>query len=530
MNPTLRLSGEQLREVAQAHGVCVRPIVHEVHDTETGQIHLVPTPCGSRQAKKCPPCAEKARLVRMQQCREGWHLEHEPQRPTPPDPETEEEPEDEAEDGEEAEGRERRVRSTRRRQDAPDLPRLPVEDRTIGRAFRGKSGRVYRPSMFITFTLPSYGRVRADGTPVDPDSYDYRRAALDALHFSKLVDRTWQNVRRAIGFKVQYFAAVEPQRRLAPHLHAAVRGAIPRQVIRRVIEATYHQVWWPPFDEPVYVDRLPAWTDDLGYVDPDTGLALRTWAEALDDLEHDEQARPAHVIRFGTQADIQGIIATEGQADKRVGYLTKYLAKTFADAYADAEELTRRQRAHLRRLHQQLRWLPCSPRCWNWLRYGVQPQGARPGMEPGACPAKAHHQEHLGCGGRRVLVSRLWTGKTLKDHRADRAEVVRQVLLAAGIEAPEVDRLSVLAKRQDGAQRFQWTIHDPVNSTVPIYRQVMTTAIQERMRWKAEYDAAKARASPATSRARPPDNQPQPAGTTSVKGERRESRSDTKCP
>ena len=70
------------------------------------------------------------------------------------------------------------------------------------------------------------------------------------------------------------------------------------------------------------------------------------------------------------------------------------------------------------------------------------------------------------------------------------------MLLAAGIEKPEVDRLSVEAKRADGCQRFEWRVHDPLDSTVPIYRQVMTRAIAERMRWKAEYEAAKARASP----------------------------------
>ena len=88
--------------------------------------------------------------------------------------------------------------------------------------------------------MPGYGRVTSEGVPVDPASYDYRRAALDALHFPKLIDRFWQNLRRATGYKVQYFAVVEPQRRLAPHLHAAVRGAIPREVIRQVVAATYH--------------------------------------------------------------------------------------------------------------------------------------------------------------------------------------------------------------------------------------------------------------------------------------------------
>jgi hypothetical protein len=97
----------------------------------------------------------------------------------------------------------------------------------VGRVFTAPDGKTYRPSMFLTLTLPSYGRVTSEGVPVDPASYDYRRAALDALHFPKLVDRFWQNLRRCAGYQVQYFAAVEAQRRLAPHLHAAIRGAIP---------------------------------------------------------------------------------------------------------------------------------------------------------------------------------------------------------------------------------------------------------------------------------------------------------------
>ena len=70
------------------------------------------------------------------------------------------------------------------------------------------------------------------------------------MHFSKAVDRLWQNLRRCAGYKVQYFSAVESQRRLAMHLHAAVRGIIPRSVVMQVIRATYHQVWWPAFDQP----------------------------------------------------------------------------------------------------------------------------------------------------------------------------------------------------------------------------------------------------------------------------------------
>jgi hypothetical protein len=33
-----------------------------------------------------------------------------------------------------------------------------------------------------TLTCDSYGKVTADGTPADPDTYDYQRAARDAIH------------------------------------------------------------------------------------------------------------------------------------------------------------------------------------------------------------------------------------------------------------------------------------------------------------------------------------------------------------
>lgn len=502
-----RLSNEALHDLAEANQVCTRPVVHEVTDTESGKVRLVPTPCGATIASKCRSCAQRHRILRMQQCREGWHLDAEPA----VEPSVDEGSEFSESEGAESTERERRVRSTRRRQDVPDLPRLAVDDRTIGTAFVAPSGRTYRPSMFATFTLPSYGRVRADGTPVDPSRYDYRRAALDALHFSKLVDRLWQNLRRAVGFQVQYFAAVEAQRRLAPHLHAAIRGAIPRQTFRQVVEATYHQVWWPSFDNAVYVGaKIPVWREGPGYVDPNTGEVLPTFQEALDELDSDPDARPTHVIRFGSQLDLQGIIATEPDADRRVAYLTKYLAKDFGEAFGENGEVTARQRRHLDRLHQEVRFLPCSSHCANWLRFGIQPEGCAPGMEPGACAAKAHDRRHLGCGGRRVLVSRRWTGKTLTAHKADRAEVVRRVLEAAGVDVQEAKRLSAETLRADGQPRFEWRIWNPLAATVPMYRQVMTHAIAERVRWRAEYEAAKKSVGPD-----PPDqpasSSPQPA-------------------
>lgn len=351
--------------------------------------------------------------------------------------------------------------------------------------------------MFVTFTLGSYGPVHPDGTPVDPSTYDYRRAALDALHFAKLFDRLIQNLRRAVGFKVQYFAAIEPQRRLAPHMHAALRGHIPRQILRQLVKATYDQLWWPPHDTPVYTDRLPDWDHTAeSFVDPDTGQVLPTFDQAQAQVDEDPDATPAHVMRFGTRMDIQGIIATQADAGRRVHYLTKYLTKSISEGIGDPDDMTARQRQHLDRLHEEVRWLPCTQGCWNWLRYGIQPDGAQPGMQPGHCPNKAHGRDHLGCGGRRVLVSRKWTRKTLADHKADRAAVVREVLDSAGLSMPDPDAGSATATRPDGQPRYRWDPVLPGDPDAPPYRHVITALIAERQRWRTQYQAALERAGP----------------------------------
>src|SRR5262249_48204419 len=197
----------------------------------------------------------------------------------------------------------KRHRSTRRRQDAPELPRKKMTSRTIGRTFVGNRGRMSRPSTFLTLTLDSYGPVRPDGSPVDPSTYDYRRAAWDAVHFAALLDRFWQNLRRAEGWNIQYFGAVEPQRRLAPHAHFAARGAFPRAIVRQVAAATYHQVWWPPTSHIVYPDHAsqPIWDESAAsYLDPNTGQPLKTWAEGMDELDQllelDPDREPEHVV------------------------------------------------------------------------------------------------------------------------------------------------------------------------------------------------------------------------------------------
>ena len=300
-------------------------------------------PCGATLASICPPCAERAKALRAAQCREGWHLEDEPDlTPAAPDELQEfwltmraeaqlrrdqagaagqdttdyDELIDELDieitragirgkvttnyssDGKQ---RSRRSRSTRRRQDAAPLPARKIAPRTTGRLYTSPDGKKYRPSMFLTLTCDSYGKVLDDGTPADPGSYDYTRAARDAIHFAALFDRFIQNLRRVLGYEAQYFGGVEPQKRLAPHIHLAVRGSVPRPLLRQVLAATYHQVWWPSTDTVRFAgDQLPVWDEDSGnYLDPATGEVLQTWDDALDAIGPADQ--PRHVARFGAQ-------------------------------------------------------------------------------------------------------------------------------------------------------------------------------------------------------------------------------------
>ena len=504
-----------IRDYAERAGVCVRPLLRTVTDRTTGVTTRVVIACGSTRESQCPPCADKARRLRMQQCAEGWHLTEDP---LPPRPAHDDDKDHEDNEGDPVDenlvdvdqdtvptgGSSRRVRSTRRRADVVALPKVAQEHRSVGRTFTAPDGTTYRPSMFVTLTLGSYGKVipggkhahvPGAGTPVDPKVYDYRRAAIEALFFPRLFDRWVQNLRRCAGFKVQYFGAIEPQRRLAPHIHVALRGAIPRATIRTVTTATYLQLWWPSFDQAVYTDpdRFPVWDEQAQtYRDTDTGFPLPTWQESLDALDGEQDAgkdvEPAVVMRFGTQVDIQGIIAPSPDADRAIRYLTKYLTKSVAQTFTSPEQVDRAYERHIDRLHAQVRWLPCSEACANWLVYGVQPKDAGPDLVPGRCSSRAHDRDNLGLGGRRVQVSRAWSGKTLSEHRADRATVVREVLKEAGIAAPDADRMAADVLAADGLPRFVWDDAPVVGRD---YVTVVMRSVAEALRWRREYQAAK---------------------------------------
>src|SRR6201982_331690 len=84
---TMPLARQVVKDLAVEHGACVRPIQLRRTNLDTGEVEQVLVPCGHTLAHVCPSCAERARTLRAVQCREGWHLEDEPD--LAPDPATE---------------------------------------------------------------------------------------------------------------------------------------------------------------------------------------------------------------------------------------------------------------------------------------------------------------------------------------------------------------------------------------------------------------------------------------------------------
>ncbi|MBT8227019.1 MAG: replication initiation protein [Dactylosporangium sp.] len=446
-------------------------------------------------------------------------------------------------DTEDEPAQQRRVRSTRRRQDAPDLPRQRVDPRTVGRTYTAPDGREHRPSMWLTLTLDSYGPVHGQrrssggkpmpcpcrhthpdgdpllGTPIDPNTYDYQRAAWDAVHFPRLLDRFWQNLRRAVGWNVQYAGCVEPQKRLAPHAHFAIRGTIPRTLLERAAAATYHQVWWPTVDQPRHSPEHPPVWDETNrtWIDPDTHQPLPTWDTALDAIDDDPDAEPAHVVGFGPQIKARGVNPDSRDVDRTIGYITKYVTKAAADCHQTTADA---QREHLDRLWHALRVTPCSERCANWLLYGIQPTKAHGKLRPGCCKGKIHQQATLGIGGRRILVSRNWSGKTLADHRYDAKAWVRALLgvSTTSDQAPTLhddqgQPTGDESGNQTPAPTVAWELarHDDPDLE-PLGHRLLR-AISQRIQWRAQRNAAHQQAG-----ADPPD----PVSATGINHDSRE--------
>jgi hypothetical protein len=98
------------------------------------------------------------------------------------------------------------------------------------------------------------------------------------------------------------------------------------------------------------------------------------------------------------------------------------------------------------------------------------------------------------------LVVKRRPGKTLAGHKADRAEVVRAALEAAGIDPDDHDELSISGT--DG--RFAWEVLGRSRVDEATYAAAIAEAITTRQRWRHQYETAKQAAAEARAGPAPP--------------------------
>lgn len=192
-------------------------------------------------------------------------------------------------------------------------------------------------------------------------------------------------------------------------------------------------------------------------------------------------------MRFGARTRRSRACCGGSRTPTGLGYLTKYITKDVAGTYDD-DQNDRRQ-AHVDRLHRELRYLPCSERCANWLRYGIQPKNASPDLAPGFCdrrrtdantsasaagaswsPANGHPRPSPGTAP---------TERTSFGPHSSRP--------ASLLRTPTACPADV--HTSDGRPRFVW---EPIERDHSTYAQVVMLAVAERRRWRAEYDTARA--------------------------------------
>jgi hypothetical protein len=203
------------------------------------------------------------------------------------------------------------------------------------------------------------------------------------------------------------------------------------------------------------------------------------------------------VARLG-RIDPRGVAAGTRDAQRSVAYITKYVTKDLID---HARPTSDPQQAHADRLHAALSTLPCSPTCANWLLYGVQPDHAKAGLVPGRCKGKVHQPTTLGFTGRRVLISRQWSNKTLTDHRADNRDWIRAVLAMGQPDSDEqedqADTLPTQREDQpdtDPGRRYTFYPVKPGDPDLPSLQHRILRAISARQQWRDELLAARRRA------------------------------------
>ncbi|WP_331253130.1 replication initiator [Micromonospora echinospora] len=111
-------------------------------------------------------------------------------------------------------------------------------------------------------------------------------------------------------------------------------------------------------------------------------------------------------------------------------------------------------------------------------------------LAPRPRTGKVHQRTTLGFTGRRVLVSRQWSGKTLADHRADNRAWIRAILAGGMADTNQHDQA---VNEADGPKRYRFELARPEDPDVPPLEHRLLCAISARIRWRTDLDTARLR-------------------------------------
>ena len=303
------------------------------------------------------------------------------------------------------------------------------------------------PRMWLTLTLDSYGPVHgvrprggrapaAAGTPDDPSSAPRSTPTL-RLPARRLGRGALPPAARPV------LAEPAPRRRLERPVRRLRRAATPAGPAR----ALRHPGHRPPgharagrgrhLPPGVVAARRPArlharpaarsGTSTRQRVDrPRHRAPLPTWAEALDAIDADPDAAA------GARGPVRAAGQGQGRHRRQQGRRTARSATSPSTSPRPPPTATPPPPTRSATTSTGSGSNCGSPRARSGAPTGCStassPRAPTPSCGPATARASVHQKATLGIGGRRVLVSRDWSGKTLADHRADAHAWVRALL------------------------------------------------------------------------------------------------------
>ena len=236
----------------------------------------------------------------------------------------------------------------------------------------------------------------------------------------------------------------------------------------------------PPTSRVYTADRPPVWDADAGRLGrPGHRRAAADLGDALDALDDDPDAEPAHVVRFGAQVDAKGV--DPGSQGRRTDDRLHHQVPHQGTPPTATPPTSDPQRAHLDRLWRELRVTPVlrAVRELAALRRPAQerPRQAAPRPLQGPGPPDAPPSASAAAASSSPATGPARPSPTTAPTR--RAWV--RALLGVTVDTTTPTRPTT---EPADRRRYAWELARPDDPDVPPLEHRLLRAISERIRWR----------------------------------------------